>query len=297
MRTRRRITDVLLVLLAAGVVACGSQSQANEAAEGEADSAVATAEETGRTSAGDAAAATEDAAAAEEPAASRAAEPTRSGDAERRASRTTTRESEPATTTADETTAAEEPPAEEPAVEPEPAPDPEPTVTIPSGTAIRATLDGEISTKTAKVGDRFTATVSSAVVEGRTVLVPEGATLTGEVTGVQKKEGDQKAGLGLAFRTLTIEGEPYPFGGSLTSITPKTEREMKDEGAKIGGGAAAGGLLGAIIGGDAKGAVIGAAAGAAAGTVVTLATREEHAVLPAGTAMELRVDESLDVRM
>lgn len=272
MTTRRWLHGTLLILLTAGLAACGSQSRANEASP----------EDDG-------------AAAAEEVA---SAEGTEAAGTETAASERPTRRATAETTRAPESTEApaEDPEADE-ASTTEAEPEPAPTATIASGTSMTATLDGELSTKTAKVGDTFTATLASPVVEGRQVIVPEGAILTGEITGVQKKSGDQKAALGLAFRTLTVDGEPYPITGSLTSITPKTEREMKDEGAKIGGGAAAGGLLGAIIGGDAKGAVIGAAAGAAAGTVVTLATREEHAVLPAGTALELQLDESLQVRM
>ena len=69
--------------------------------------------------------------------------------------------------------------------------------------------------------------------------------------------------------------------------------EMKDEAAKIGGGAAAGAVLGGAIGGDVKSAAIGAAAGAAAGTGVAMASKEKWAVLPAGSRLVLRLEEPL----
>lgn len=293
----RSVRGGLALLLAIGLAACGSQSQAGEAEEaaGGSEQAAATETAAAETGAGPGAFGS----AAEEPAAEVAPGAARNQKA-------SAAEPAPAKLTRQPRTETAAPPRDEPAAETEAAPEataepeavPEPArVTIASGTVIPATLDGEISTRTATAGDSFSATVSAPVLEGRTVLIPQGATLRGEVTGVQKKSGDQKAGLALAFRTITIEGEPYTLEASLAAITPKTEREMKDEGKKIGGGAAAGGLLGAIIGGDAKGAVIGAAAGAAAGTAVTLVTREEHAVLPAGTAMELRLEESLEVGM
>lgn len=285
----------LALLLAVGLAACGSQSGADEAGAGT-DSASVEATSGSAGAAMDAG----EAAVSESTAGTRAGEPVPERRAAARrpaggaATGTAAGTTEAATGTSDATAETGRTVGAEPAPEPvsEPA-----TATIAAGTAIQATLDDEISTKTARVGDGFSATVSAPVVEGRTVLVPAGATLRGEVTGVQKKSGDQEAALVLALRTLTIEGQPYRLQASLTSVTPKTEREMKEEGKKIGGGAAAGGLLGAIIGGDVKGAVIGAAAGAAAGTVVTLATREEHAVLPAGSAMELELNEALSVRM
>ncbi len=68
---------------------------------------------------------------------------------------------------------------------------------------------------------------------------------------------------------------------------------MKDEVAKIGGGAGAGAVLGGVIGGDAKSAAIGAAAGAAAGTGLALATKEKWAVLPAASELSVVLERSL----
>lgn len=274
-----------LVLLAAAVAACGSESRANEAEESTAADAAAETVYVAQDGPGTSAAG--------QPAAEQEAPAT----AERRSEPTRARQ--PASTPPAEEEPAYEPPADpEPAAEPAAVAEPEPaTATVAAGTALSATLDRELSTKTTRVGDGFTATVSSSVVDGRTVLVPEGAMLRGTVTGVQKKSGDRQAAITVAFDALEIEGREYPLEATLTGVSARTEREMKDEGKKIGGGAAAGGLLGALIGGDVKGAVIGAAAGAAAGTAITLATREEHAVLPAGSAMTVRLDRSLEVRM
>lgn len=280
---RRRYHGWLLVLLAMAVAACGSQSQANEASEEGDSTAAAESVATGE--------AAGEAAPADEPAAEpRASAPAAGATRRTGGTRTTAPGEEPARTT----------PAAETRAEPEAEPTAEPvvaTATVAAGTSLSATLDRELSTKTTQAGDSFSATVSSAVVEGRQVLVPAGATLLGTVTGVQKKSGERQAAITVAFDALAIDGPEYPLEATLTAVDARTEREMKDEGAKIGGGAAAGGLLGALIGGDVKGAVIGAAAGAAAGTAITLATREEHAVLPAGSAMTVRLDRSLEVRM
>lgn len=182
----------------------------------------------------------------------------------------------------------------------QPAPDRTPapaTATVAAGTRISLALDEELSTNTSQKGDIFSTTVTRAVVEGNRVLIPEGAIVRGTVTAIQEHDGDRPPLVKVDFTTIEVRGHSVPLTATLTSATTETSKEMKDEGKKIGGGAAAGAIVGGLIGGNVKGAVIGAAVGAAAGTVVTMVTREDHAVLPAGTAMEIRVDESLTVRL
>src|SRR4029077_9043407 len=54
--------------------------------------------------------------------------------------------------------------------------------TMPVGTRLRARIDDTLSSKTARVGETFTATVTSPVYSSNGVLiVPEGSTLTGRV--------------------------------------------------------------------------------------------------------------------
>lgn len=169
--------------------------------------------------------------------------------------------------------------------------------TVASGTKISLTLDQKLSTENNKKGDAFSATVSEPVTDGSRVLVPEGATVRGEVTALQKASGDKPAVLKVDFSSIEVRGERRPLSATLTAADVETDKEMKGEAKKIGGGAAAGGLVGGILGKDAKSTLIGAAVGSAAGTAITLATRQEHAVLPAGTPMEIRLDESVRVKL
>lgn len=169
------------------------------------------------------------------------------------------------------------------------------TYTVPSGTAMSLTLDRELSAESTAEGDAFKATVSSPVTDGDRVLIPEGSTVRGEVTAFQEATGDRPAIVKLDFSSIEVRGQSQPLAATLTSAEVKTEKELEGEAKKIGGGAAAGGLVGGIISGNAKGALLGAAAGAAAGTAIALGTRKTRAYLPAGTAMELRLDESLRV--
>lgn len=180
----------------------------------------------------------------------------------------------------------------------EPAPEPE-LVTVPAGTSFSAALGRELSTRSAAVGDTFSATLESGLRAGSETAVPPGAVLHGEVTAVQKSGGTgETAVLKLNFSRISFAGDGYPVAASIVEANPESKsRTTTGEAAgKIGGGAAAGAILGRIIGGDTKGTVIGAAVGAAAGTAVVLGTQDVDAVLPAGSTLELRLDEPLVVK-
>lgn len=165
---------------------------------------------------------------------------------------------------------------------------------VPSGTEVSATLDQRLSTKANSAGDAFSATVRSDVVdeEGR-VLIPAGATLRGTVTSVRDEGSEEKpAYIQLKLETVEVRGAAVPMTGEVTRVEPRRESETHDEAAKIGGGTAAGALLGALVsGGDAAGTVAGAAVGAAAGTAITLGTAHQHAYLPKGSGIGVRITE------
>lgn len=168
-------------------------------------------------------------------------------------------------------------------------------VTVPSGTAFSLTLQQDLSTEKSSEGDQFTATTASDWSQEGRVVVPAGATVHGRVTAVQKAGDGKPAAIKLDFDRLEVAGESYDIQARLTSANPVTRSRTKDEGKKIGGGAAAGAVLGAIISGEPEGAVIGAAAGAAAGTAVTLGTKETNAYLPKGSKIGVELTEGVQV--
>lgn len=172
-------------------------------------------------------------------------------------------------------------------------------VTVETGATLQATLDQELSTEKSRVGETFTATVTTPVVAGGELAVPEGATLEGEVTAVQKSgKSGQQAVLKLNFSRIEFRGETYPVAVEITQAEADTKsRTSTGEAAgRVGAGAAAGAILGRVLGGDTKGTLIGAAAGAAAGTAIVLASQDVDAVLPEGAPITLRVTEPLVVR-
>jgi len=171
-------------------------------------------------------------------------------------------------------------------------------VSVPAGTVLHLTLDRELGTRENQQGDAFTATVASPVsAEGR-VAIPQGATVHGEVTAVQKSGGaGQTAVLKVDFKDLQADGRTYPLQATLTKANPekKSRTSAGQAAGEIGAGTAAGAILGRIIGGNKTGTFIGAAVGAAAGTAIVLGTQDVDAVLPAGSAMEIRLDAPIRV--
>jgi len=200
---------------------------------------------------------------------------------------------------------AQRPQAQQPARQPARQPAAQPAgpqmreMTVSTGTAMRVTLDQQLSTKTSQVGDLFTTTVASDVMDGDHVAIPAGSQIRGRVTAVQKSgQPGEAAVLKIAFDEATVDGETYPVQLTVAEATPTVEsRESTGKKVgKIGIGAAAGAILGQVIGGDAKSTIIGGAIGAAAGTAIVLGTADADAVLAEGSPMTLTVDAPITVR-
>ena len=149
-------------------------------------------------------------------------------------------------------------------------------------------LDQSLSSATAKLEDRVTASVSrDVIVNGRTVL-PTGTRLEGEVTLVQpgsKFKG--RARIGVRFHTLVLaDGMRVPI--QTETVYRDGESATGSTVAKVGTSTAAGAILGGMLGGK-RGAIIGAGVGAAGGTAAVIAGDTKDAVLQSGTPLTLRV--------
>jgi hypothetical protein len=169
------------------------------------------------------------------------------------------------------------------------------TVTIPAGTSVSMTLETSLSTKTASVGDRFTARVSSPVVVHGKTIVPVGAIVSGHVALTEQPgKASGRGKMQLAYDTVRFGGRTYELD-SVSRVYESESGRGKDA-ALIGGGAVAGGVAGAIIGGSAGDAGKGAAAGAVAGTAASLLTRGPQLQLPAGTVLAVSLDRPVTVR-
>jgi hypothetical protein len=190
------------------------------------------------------------------------------------------------------------------AAAPKPAPEkPKPTpvaagpknYVVPSGTSISVQLPAEISTKTAKVGQRLTGSLTNDIVVDGKVVAKAGAPVQGSITQVisGSKTIGGKPTLGITFDSLTFEGGDRPIDAKITQVAKKSDKTRDT--AKIAGGAVAGGVIGHQLDSD-QGKVIGALIGAAAGTAAAKKTGQE-VVLPAGTVVGMTLESPVTVTM
>jgi hypothetical protein len=180
--------------------------------------------------------------------------------------------------------------------------------TVAAGKRIRVRMNETLSSKTAKVGDRFTVTVREPVyATGGAVVIPEGSELIGRVDAVvPARKGGKPGTLDVSFiRADLPNGTKRVINGSLTQLDSddaKSDSEGTASGDKMkhrkviwyGGGAAGGALLGAVIGGG-KGALIGGLLGAGGGFLGERYTKGENAEVKSGTEFSVYLNRSVSL--
>lgn len=166
--------------------------------------------------------------------------------------------------------------------------------TVPVNTTIRVRLDEELNSKTARVGDRFSTTVTEPIHSGGTEVVAAGSKIWGRVTSVKRSGRRTPGSINVSFTSLAQpNGRSTVINGSLTSldaddVNADNEGSVRGTGQRkrdavfIGGGAATGALIGAIAGGG-KGAAIGAIIGGGLGTGARVYEKEKEAEVKSGT--------------
>lgn len=171
-------------------------------------------------------------------------------------------------------------------------PNPEPDVVeveVPAGTILELELLTALDSSVSRPGDEIQAkTLAPVYVEGDLVL-GAGAYVEGRVTDAEPS-GRVKGRSRIAF---TFDRLRTPSGTRkirTSYVEQQAESGKKKDAAVIGGAAGVGAVVGGIIGGK-KGAAIGATIGGAGGTGVVLTTKGEEIRLPAGTAVNVRLDE------
>jgi hypothetical protein len=177
-----------------------------------------------------------------------------------------------------------------------PAPPPLRYYTVPADTVIRVRMDTELNSRTARVGDRFSTTVTEPVYGGGSGVdvLPVGSKVWGRVSSVTRSGRRTPGRITVAFNQVELpNGVRHPINGSLSSLqtddvnsdnesTVSGKGNRKRDAVFIGGGAATGAIIGAIAGGG-KGAAIGAILGGGAGTGARVYEREQEAEVKSGT--------------
>lgn len=180
--------------------------------------------------------------------------------------------------------------------------------TVETGQKLRVRLNNDLSSKTSKVGDTFTATVTEAVyANGGFLVIPSGSTVTGKVTTVTPAARGGKPGtLDVTFfEVKTPVGIKRAINGTLTELDGKNAKSDAEGTASggtikhrkvifIGGGAGVGAVLGAAIGGG-VGTAIGAGAGAGAGILADRLLKGSEAQVKSGTEFGVYLNQAISL--
>jgi hypothetical protein len=193
-----------------------------------------------------------------------------------------------------------QPAAPAPAATPAPAPAPAPAAppTLAAGTSIAAATDAEITSKTNKPGDEITATIGADIKDasGR-VVIPKGSKVVLKVTAIKPSDSksDTTGTLTIDAVGVEVNGNERPIVATISGVKTHLQGRGTDatDVAKVAGGTAAGAIVGRVLGGGSKGAIIGGIIGGAVGTQRAVETKDRDVVLPAGTAITIKLDQTL----
>jgi outer membrane lipoprotein SlyB len=179
--------------------------------------------------------------------------------------------------------------------------------TVPADTVIRVRMNEQLSSRSARVGDRFSANVTEPVYAGGgTEVIPVGSKVWGRVTTVTRAQRRKAGSIAVSFNSVQLpNGTTYTINGSLSSLqaddvnadnegTVSGRDNDKRNAVFIGGGAATGAIIGAIAGGG-KGAAIGAILGGALGTGARVYEKEEEADVKSGTEFGVILNRSISL--
>ncbi len=173
------------------------------------------------------------------------------------------------------------------------------TYTLPENQVFTLRMNDSLTSKTARIGDRFQTTVMIPAYASGVEVVPAGSVVEGRVTAVSPARSRGRAGsIGVAFDNLILpDGTRRKIEGSLTDVRSEdgevdSESSVSGRSSEtrqvvfVGGGGVAGAVLGGVIGGG-KGAGIGAAVGAGAGVAGALLSKGKEAEVRRGTEVSM----------
>lgn len=183
-----------------------------------------------------------------------------------------------------------------------------PMYMLSAGTVIPFTLDKALNSKTANVGDTFTAMIDTKN-DAHYQDMPKGTVLEGRVDVARAKDGDTPGVLGLEFDRVRLpNGNVYPISGALIGLDSKSVENLNgrltakpgsrnDNLTYIGYGAG-GGVLMAILtkGNILTSALIGGALGLLLGEIQKNPGQSREVDLAAGSPFGVRLTRDLEFR-
>ena len=168
-------------------------------------------------------------------------------------------------------------------------------VTIPAGTTLALALTSAVASDTSAIEDGVTAELTRAITIDSREVVPAGARVAGNVTGVDGP-GRVKGRAMIAFRFTTLRTGGNQYELQSAAVSREAEATKGEDATTIGIGAGAGAVIGGLLGGK-KGAAEGAAVGGGAGTGVVLATKGREIRVGIGSDVSSRLTAPLTVRV
>lgn len=188
---------------------------------------------------------------------------------------------------------------------------------VAAGTKFQAALKNSIDSETTQPGEEVTAVLSAPLYSGGSEAVPAGSKIIGQVTNVVSAKRFRFGANGridIRFTSVeTPDGRRFPLSASIDSTQMslsggstggRVGKSLVATGAGAAGGAALGTALGAIVGATGRGqvgrstgmgAAFGTALGAGVGGVGAAVRKGSEVKIPAGTALPVTLDESLQV--
>ena len=166
--------------------------------------------------------------------------------------------------------------------------------TLPVGTEISVRNTDAIDSKTARVGQKFFASIDKDVRDNTGALaIPKGSDaelIIETATGGGMTSGSE---LALDIDAVTVQGTRYVVATSDYNQKGRQGLGANKRTAEMaGGGAALGALIGAIAG-HGKGAAIGAVVGGAAGAGGEVLTKGKEVRVPSETVMTFKLEQNL----
>ena len=172
--------------------------------------------------------------------------------------------------------------------------------TIPAGATLNLASGSKICTNTSKVGERFSATVTDAVVGSNGAVIPAGATANVEVTELKRSENaNDNVVMGFRVVSVSFGGHTYPVSAttSYAQISKVKNQPKGKDVQKVIGGAAIGAIAGQILGKSTKATIIGGAVGAAAGAGAAAATANYEGCVNSGGKITATLNSSTQVNI